>query len=182
MKPTFIKMVIGSLAGTLFSFLFYRLYESSWLLSLTITLGTIAYHLTVRLLVGSLLKGMMHNHADYYKRWYQTRPLEERIYGILRVKQWKGKLPTYEPEWFSLQKHTLDEVAQAMCQSEIIHEINVVLSFLPLFASIWFGSFMVFCVTSVAAACFDMMFVVMQRYNRPRIVRIVERQKTKEKA
>lgn len=181
MKLTFIKAVIGSIVGTLASFLLYRFYESSWLLSLTITLGTIAYHLTVRLFVGGLVNSVMHNHAAYHKNWYQLRSFENRIYGILKVKQWKSKLPSYEPEWFSPQKHTFDEIAQAMCQSEIVHEINVVLSFLPLFVSIWFGSFAVFCVTSIAAACFDMAFVIVQRYNRPRIVRIVERQKEKKK-
>ena len=181
MKLTFIKSVIGSIAGTLISFLVYHHYQLSWLLSLTITFGTIAYHLTVRLLVGGVVNGIMRNHADYHKKWYQMRPFEERIYGALRVKQWKSKLPSFEPEWFSLQSHNFDEIAQTMCQSEIVHEINVVLSFLPLFASIWFGSFIVFCVTSIVAACFDMVFVIMQRYNRPRIVRIVERQKAKKK-
>ncbi len=169
--------ITGAVTG---SFLHYR-YGSPWLLALAITLGTIAYHLTIRLLVGGAVNFVMRNHADYHKKWYQLRPHEERLYGFLRVKQWKGKLPAYEPEWFSPRKHTFDEIAQAMCQSEIVHEINVILSFLPMLASVWFGSFGVFCATSVAAACIDMLFVIVQRYNRPRIVSLAERQKGRSK-
>ena len=64
--------------------------------------------------------------------------------------------------------HTWDEIAQAMCQAELVHETIVVLSFLPVAASVWFGAAAVFLVTSLAAAAFDLMFVMMQRYNRGR--------------
>ena len=42
-------------------------------------------------------------------------------------------------------------------------------------ASIWFNSFWVFLITSVAGALFDLMFVIMQRYNRPRVIRMAKR-------
>lgn len=34
-----------------------------------------------------------------------------------------------------------------------------------------------FLLTSLAAACFDLLFVIMQRYNRPRILRIIDKKK-----
>lgn len=43
--------------------------------------------------------------------------------------------------------------------------------------AITFGALAVFILTSVLAACYDAMFVVMQRYNRPRIVKLVEKKK-----
>ena len=51
----------------------------------------------------------------------------------------------------------------------------IVFSFLPVFAAIPFGSLPVFVITSVLAACYDAIFVVMQRYNRPRIMRLIEK-------
>ncbi len=87
-----------------------------------------------------------------------------------------GKMPTYEPEAFSLKKHSLEEIAQTMCQSEIVHEVIVMLSFLPLIEVLWFDSFFVFLSTSVASACFDMMFVIMQRFNRQRILNMIQRE------
>ena len=86
-------------------------------------------------------------------------------------------MPTYDPIQFSLENKSFDAVAQAMCQAEIVHEVIIVFSFLPILASHWFGAFDVFMITSIGAAAFDLMFVMMQRYNRPRIVKLAEREK-----
>ena len=86
-------------------------------------------------------------------------------------------MPTYDPDTFSNKKHTWDEIAQAMCQAELIHETNIVLSFVPLIASVPFGSFDVFFITSICSAVFDLLFVIIQRYNRPRIVKMIVRQR-----
>ena len=87
-------------------------------------------------------------------------------------------MPTYDHTLFDPRIHTWDEVAQAMCQAELVHETIVVLSFLPILAGIWLGVYPVFIVTSVLAAMFDMLFVVMQRYNRQRITMLLERKST----
>lgn len=149
-------------------------------LTLAITFGTAAYHLGMRLLVGLLFEKGMKNRADYTRKWYQVSSWENGLYRVLRVKAWKDKLPAYDPEAFSSEKHTWDEIAQAMCQAELVHEVNAALSFLPLAASFRFGSLAVFLITSVCAAAFDLLFVVMQRYNRPRVVRIALKRKGKD--
>ena len=79
-------------------------------------------------------------------------------------------MPTYDPTLFDPRIHTWSEIAQAMCQAELIHETIVVWSFLPIVEGLWFGAYPLFIVTSVLAATFDMMLAVMQRYNRQRIV------------
>lgn len=84
-------------------------------------------------------------------------------------------MPVYKPDIFSPEKHTWDKIAQAMCQSELVHETNVVFSFLPLIAPVWFGAFSVFLLTSIGGAVFDLMFVMMQRYNRSRVLKLVQR-------
>ena len=47
-----------------------------------------------------------------------------------------------------------------------------------LFSLLW-GAFPVFLITSLLAAAFDSCFAVMQRYNRPRLVRILEKKEAK---
>ena len=96
------------------------------------------------------------------------------MYKKLRVKKWKNKMPTYDEKIFDPLLHTWDEIAQAMCQSELVHKTIVVFSFLPLVAVLWFGAFPVFLITSIAAAYCDMMFVIMQRYNRSRILKMIK--------
>lgn len=62
-----------------------------------------------------------------------------------------------------------------MCQSELVHETNVLFSFVPVLFSLWFGEAAIFIVTSALAAAFDLAFVIMQRYNRPTVIRIALR-------
>ena len=150
----------------------WRRYDAAWLLSMAITFGTIAYHLLMRLAVGGIFHTFMGNRADCSKKWYRLHSWETPLYDTLRVKTWKGRLPTYDPDLFSPKKHSWDEIAQAMCQAELVHETNMLLSFVPLLAAPKLGAFGVFLSTSVAAALFDSLFVMMQRYNRPRVLRL----------
>ena len=87
-------------------------------------------------------------------------------------------MPTYDSSFFDSKAHSWEEIAQAMCQAEIVHEVIVVLSFLPILAYIPFGALGVFIITSLLSACFDMMFVIMQRYNRPRIIKLINKRRS----
>ena len=76
-------------------------------------------------------------------------------------------------------ENSLYRIIQNMCGAEIVHEIIMVMSFLPLATVPVFGSFPVFLITSLLAAMYDGIFVMAQRYNRPRLVRIYEKQEAK---
>lgn len=164
-----------SFAAAVFASILFLCLRQGVFLTLAITFGTIFYHFGMRLLVGAFYDRRMKNRADYTKKRYQLHPWEQKLYRLLRVKQWKHWLPTYEPDVFSREYHTWDEIAQAMCQSELVHKTNMVLSFVPLLFSLWFGSFFVFLATSVCGALLDLLFVIVQRYNRPRIVKIAQK-------
>jgi hypothetical protein len=75
-------------------------------------------------------------------------------------------------------QHSWEEIVQAMCQAEIVHEVIAILSFLPLLGAIPFGAFFVFLVTSVLSALFDLSFVAMQRFNRPRIIKLMKKERS----
>ena len=164
-----------SLAATVILAISYKVTSSGILLPLAITSGTIAYHFVMRLMVGLAFHATMRNKADYRKRWYQVSKREMAVYEKLKVKKWKRRMPTYDPALFDPRLHTWEEIVQAMCQAELVHETIAVLSFLPILAGIWFGEYPVFIVTSVLSAACDMVFVIMQRYNRQRVTKLLNR-------
>lgn len=164
-----------SLAATVILAISYKVTSSGILLPLAITSGTIAYHFIMRLMVGLAFHATMRNKADYRKRWYQVSKREMAVYEKLKVKQWKRRMPTYDPALFDPRLHTWEEIVQAMCQAELVHETIAVLSFLPILAGIWFGEYPVFIVTSVLSSACDMVFVIMQRYNRQRVMKLLNR-------
>ena len=168
-----------SLAGTVILSVLYQNTRQEALLSFAITFGTISYHLIMRLLVGLAYHVGMRNKADYRKRWYRVGQREMAVYEALRVKRWKAKMPTFDGALFDPHVHTWDEIAQATCQAELVHETIAALSFLPIAAGIWFGAYPVFIITSVLAAACDLLFVMMQRYNRQRIRKLLQRDETR---
>lgn len=151
--------------------LLYSLVPHSWLLATAISFGTTAYHFVMRLLVGSLIP----NTFDPQSKWFQPRSWEPALYRFLRVKRWKEHVPTYDPKAFSLAHNTLAQVVSNMCQAEVVHEVIVLCSFVPLLFSLIFDSFGVFLITSILAAAMDTVFIMLQRYNRPRVFRILQK-------
>ena len=169
-------MKVSALSSALLTLLFIILYantQSSLLLILAITAGPTAYHFILRLLVGGVFDFLLHNRVDYNAPWFRSKAFERKLYKALRIKKWKGKMGTYDPDSFDPKLHSWEEIACATCQAELVHEVIIVLSFLPLFAAIAFGAFPAFAATSVLAAGFDAIFVIMQRYNRPRIIKLI---------
>lgn len=171
---------ISALILVILTILFTIIYQYSSntvIMSMAITFGTISYHFVMRLAVGYIINGIFHNNFDYNKKWFQEKKFEKHLYKVLKVKKWKDKMPTFAPEMLDLKVHTLEEIAGAMCQSEVVHSVITLLCFVPIFATLIWGTFWVFFITSVLSACVEIMFVIMLRYNRPRIIKIIKRQK-----
>lgn len=135
---------------------------------------TCFYHFAVRLVIGELLVPMVDMRKIRYNRgWFRTREWEQRLYRRMGVQRWKAGLPTYNPSEFDLCWLGPAEVIRSTCRAEIVHELNVLASFVPLGFARWFGAFPAFLITSIAAAAFDLSFVILQRYNRPRLIRLL---------
>ena len=170
--------VIAILSGALtaLAVLAYGKLGTAWILSAAISFGTVFYHFAMRLAVGHTLNALFHNRFDYTRAWFRPRAFEKRLYATIGVRRWMGRLPTYSPDTFSRALHTWEEIAQATCQAELVHECIALLSFLPLATIPVFGAPWVFVITSVLAAAFDLLFVCIQRYNRPMLLRQIARQ------
>lgn len=164
--------IITAICTVIFAVL-YQHYTKGAFLSLSITCGTICYHFAMRLIIGFATLKLIRHPFNYQSKWFRQKPFEKTLYKKIKIKNWKANMPTYYPEHFSLKLHTLEEIIQTMCISEVGHEIMIILSFLPLFMAIPFGDFPVFLITSILAGCIDSIFVMMQRYNRPRLVKLL---------
>jgi hypothetical protein len=157
----------------------YYAVPRSVLLALCITFGVCAYHFVMRLAVGYTIHAVFRNRMNVNRRWFRPRRFEAKLYARLGVGKWKRHVPTYAPDTFSPREHSWEELAQATCQAEVVHEVIMVLSFVPLALIPRFGEAAVFILTSVMAACIDLAFVILQRYNRPRILKLVNKQGSK---
>ncbi len=144
------------------------------LVPITITVGTTLYHFAMRLAVGYAIDGCFHNQIKGDSWWFRQRSFEPSFYRFLRVRKWKHWIPAFAPEWFNVG--ALEQTIGATCQAELVHEVIIVLSFLPLGMIPLFGEALVFFITSILAACLDSVLVILQRYNRPRLQKLLKRQ------
>lgn len=164
--------VLTTIIAIVFSYIYITINKSVYL-TLAISFGTTAYHFIMRLVIGCIINWIMHNKANYNNNYFKTKKLEQKIYKLIKVKKWKDKMPTYNPDFYSTEKHSLEEIAMVTCQAEIVHELIIIFSFVPVLFTLWFDSFWVFMITSIISALIDTLFVIMQRYNRPRIIKLI---------
>ena len=172
------KMIFITVLTAIAFFVFLPLFivtKSAALEILTITLGVTLYHFAMRLAVGTAVNLMMKNRADHTRAWFREKRFEEKLYKHLRVRKWKKYLPTYSPKTFDASQKTVKELIGATCQAELVHEIIMVLSLLPIAFIPLLGGAAAMIVTSVLSMLFDSLFVILQRYNRPRLVRVMSR-------
>ena len=141
----------------------------------TITVGVTLYHFAMRLAVGSVVNAIMKNNADHKSVWFREKSFERRLYKLLRVRRWKKYIPTYSPDTFDAGKKTVKEIVGATCQAEIVHELIMALSLLPIALIPFLGGAAALIITSALSMLVDSAFVILQRYNRPKIVRVMER-------
>ena len=170
-------IAITSITAIICFTLYYGNYnKANYILWIGITAFTIMYHFWVRIILGNVSK-LFKKHINYKQRWFKERKFEKSLYNFLKVKTWKDKALTYNPENFSLQNHTPEEIANTMAKSEVDHWINEAISVSTIFFGIIWGQTWIFAITALAAMIFDSQFIIIQRYNRPRIVKLLKRQK-----
>jgi glycosyl-4,4'-diaponeurosporenoate acyltransferase len=106
--------------------------------------------------------------------WERSGAIYEKLF---RVKRWKSLLPSggivfdgfSMKQVVSWQREYLERWLKETCRAELTHWIALVSSGLFfLWNPMWLGSFMVLYAVVVNMPC-----IVVQRYNRPRIVRIL---------
>ena len=130
----------------------------------------ILYHFGLRILMGFVTKKLK---ISYAHPWYKSRRFEKKLYRLLKVRNWKDKVLTFEPDKYDFKNRTLPQLATTMAKSELDHWINELISVISiLFAFIW-GCAPAFVITAILAMLFDAQFIIVQRYNRPIVLRLM---------
>lgn len=185
-KTGFILTVMIVLAillglGALVFFLLYRSSRQSRMLSLAVSLLTFFYHLAMRLTVGETVTVLYRNKSFPQNRLgFRLYSFEEGLYRKLKVRKWEKHIITAKPEQFDLNLVGPEELLHNVMQAELVHRIIMVLSFAPLLLIIPFGAPWAFILTSAAASFSDGIFVIVQRYNRPKVMRYLDLTKKRE--
>ena len=142
---------------------------------ITITIGVTLYHFAMRLVVGTIVNLIMKNKANHKSVWFREKSFENKLYKWMRVRKWKKYIPTYDSDTFDASKKTVLEIVGATCQAEIVHEVIMVCSLLPMALIPFLGGAAALIITSILSMLIDSVFVILQRYNRPKLVRVMER-------
>ena len=175
MKKKMILTTIFLLIGFAIFLPIFIFTNNSFIEVVTITIGITLYHFAMRLAVGTVVNLIMKNKANHESVWFREKRFEKKLYKMLRVRAWKKHIPTYNPDTFDTSKKTLKEIVGATCQAEIVHELIMVLSFLPIAVIPFLGGAVAIFTTSFLSMVIDSAFVTLQRYNRPRLVKVMKR-------
>lgn len=166
--------------GAIVFFLLFRCCRQNWMLSVAVSLLTLFYHIAMRLAVGETVTVIFRNKSFPQDRLgFRLYKFEDGLYRKMNVKRWKNHVITAKPEQFDLNLVSPEELLHNVMQAELVHRIIMALSFIPLLLIIPFGAAPVFIVTSAASCAADSIFVIIQRYNRPRVLRYISYKKGK---
>ena len=151
-------------------------FEHSAILWTGIVCFMILYHFGLRIHMGNVTKkwNITYNHP-----WYRQRRFEKKLYKFLKVRKWKDKVLTFEPEMYDFENRTLEQLATTMAKSELDHWINEIISVVSIFFLFIWGCPAAFIISAIAAMIFDAQFIVVQRYNRPIVLKLDARRKKK---
>lgn len=165
---------LRALAIVCFALYYTKVIESHVLLWVGVASFTILYHFWLRIIMGNVTKRLP---IRYTAGWFKERRFEKKLYKLLRVRKWKENVLTYDPDAFSIEKHGYEGVANAMAKAETDHWINELISLSTMLFPLLWGAPWLFISTAVVGMLFDMQFIVVQRFHRPIIVRVIERDK-----
>ena len=168
---TIVSFVLG-----IASCIIYANFTNGLYLSLAITFFTTFYHFIMRVIVASAVVLFRMNNTTRDLLPFRLGKKEQKFYGIIKVKEWKKYAPTYGKKSFDIRANSLETVMHNMINAQCGHTIIAVLSFLPLLFSKPLDGFLPFLITSVLAAFFDMQVVIIQRYNRANLSKILRRE------
>ena len=141
---------------------------------LSITLFTISYHLLANMAAGVLSRVIPFREGS---PCFTVSNREMEWYGIIGVRKWKDKAPTYDPKAY--RSKNLKALRRATEGAEVCHRISIFFSILPIPAALISDylrpGMAAFVTTSALAVLFNLALIDIQRFNRYRIDRIIRK-------
>ena len=134
------------------------------------------YNFLVRTLIGQTVTFFLQNknHFNLENAWLRPKKFEKKFYRVLKVKKWKKHAATAIPEQFDLETLPLETIVKNMIQAELVHLIIIFAVLLPVFFARRTDFPHLVVIGSVFSAVWDMQYVILQRYNRPKVVRLMK--------
>lgn len=174
------SIALTALLAAVFLGLYYSgIYKNSASFWIGVVSFTVFYHFGLRIFMGEVTKRLT---FDYNHPWFKPRPFEKKLYKFLRIRRWKDKVLTFDPAAYDFNNRTPEQLATTMAKSETDHWINEVISLTSILFSLAFGHLPLFIVSAVAAMLFDAQFIIVQRFNRPIVLRFMNRLASREKS
>ncbi len=170
----FLYMIISGVLFIVFRLL-YNACSVGFILYLRDIFLLIFLHLLINHVVAPIVFLIFRRRFNYNNYWFRPKRFEKTLYTVLKVKKWKGKLGVYLDDQFSISVHPIENVINMMCHAEIVHESIAVCSFLSILLSQYGVNLALTIVTSALFAVLHLSFSIVQRYNRPRLIKIKER-------
>ncbi len=174
-----IAMLI-SVLGTLLCGYAYLQTTGILAMYMCIIFGTVAVHFLIMHISAPIVFLIFKKRFNYDSFWFIPKRFEKDLYEILKVKKWKTKVPSYDSDEYSLKIHTAEDVIMNMCHAEVVHEVIFVASYLPIMGGFVISHWGVLILTSFVLSGCHLVFIVIQRYNRPRVVRLYERHRLRQ--
>jgi hypothetical protein len=116
------------------------------------------------------------NHYDAKGR--KTGHSDRGIFG-----DWKDYVPVLRPSLYSPNEHSWDDIILTMCQTELAHMLGAASCLIPMILGpILFKGFWAFFLTGLLAILAELCFVIVQRYNRPRVIAMLRKREREEAA
>lgn len=140
----------------------------------------ILYHFLYRIFIGELVSAIdLKKDINYNSLLLHEFGFEKKLYDVLKVKYWKNHMVTAKPYKFNIYDKPFAEVLKSMIVAEKVHVICFFLSYLPILltfkhstatASMTVSAIML---TSFIASLIDLSYVIIQRYNIPRLLKLM---------
>lgn len=170
----FIAMIISAV-GTFLCVYAYRQTSNILALYICIILGTVAIHFLIMHISAPIVFLIFKKQFNYNSFWFTPKKFEKTLFKMLKIKRWKTKVPSYDGDEYSLKNHIIEDVIMNMCHAEVVHEVIFVASYLPIIGGVVISHWGMIILTSFIFSCCHLIFIMIQRYNRPRVVRLYER-------
>ncbi len=165
-------LIFAILFGSLIISLIMFCYDSSNTIYITFrnTITTIAVHFVIMIISAPAIKLIFNKNFNYDSFWFKSKKGEASLYVFLKVKSWKNRLPIYNSDDYNLKTHTADEIISNMCHAELVHELIALTSYVSIILGKWILDYDILLITSFIYSCFHIMFALVQRYNRQRLI------------
>jgi len=167
------SIALTAIIAAVFLYLYYSgLYKNGVTFWVGFVSFMVFYHFGLRLFMGEVTKRF---NISYKHPWFKERAFEKKLYNWLRVRKWKDKVLTFDTAAYDFKNRTPEQLATTMAKSETDHWINEIVSLTSILFFLVFGNLPALIISAVAAMLFDAQFIVVQRFNRPIALRLMNR-------